>query len=55
MHNLKPKDKKLYLNPKQTVIKNEILIISDNLTINDWDIKECSNFVEKGGNWFFDR
>ena len=58
MHNISSASRNIknhYLSPKQTIIKNEILTISNDLKIKDWDIKECTNFVEKSGNWFFDR
>ena len=37
--------------PKQTIIKNEITVTSQNSTIVDWDVSECSNFFEKPGVW----
>ena len=55
MHNINSQTDRLYLDPKQTVLKNEILSISKGLKVNDWDIKECTNFMEKGGNWVFQR
>ena len=52
MHKLKINEQDLFFNPKQTIIKNEILTVSENITIQDWDVKECTNFLEKGGSWF---
>lgn len=53
MHNIQPIKQNSTLDPKQTIIKNEIFTTSQNLTIEDWDVKECTNFAEKGGNWSF--
>lgn len=52
MHNIGVPEQKSLWNPKQTVLKNEVLTLRPNTNFEDWDIKECSSFVEKGGSWF---
>jgi len=37
--------------PKQTIIKNEFLYTKNKSLSKDWDVSECTNFVENPGNW----
>ena len=38
--------------PKQTIIKTEINTKKTGEIFKDWDVSECTNFIEKPGNWF---
>ena len=52
-HGLKFKEEQLKpFKPKQTILKNEAQLDTNSKTLVDWDIRECTNFLEKHGNWF---
>ena len=38
--------------PKQTIIKTEINVSPTKEVWKDWDVSECTNFLESPGNWF---
>ena len=50
-HGLQESYDRNFLFPKQTILKNEYEKADKNISWEDWDIKECTNFVEKSGSW----
>nr|YP_009393896.1 hypothetical protein [Polysiphonia sertularioides]ARW62458.1 hypothetical protein [Polysiphonia sertularioides] len=43
------KNSRIYFNPIDTTISVSLYTTKALL---DWDLKECSSFIEKPGNWF---